>query len=68
MLRIFNFVAIKQGTYNVFHQRVGHISAWVSFCQDPLLPYQRDMPQQQDMQSSNQEGRINFALSAYYNH
>ena len=51
----------------MFHQRVGHISAWVSFCQDPLLPHQRDMSQQQDVQSSNQEGRINFALSAYHN-
>jgi hypothetical protein len=49
-------------------QQTYYIIAWVSFCQDPLLPYQRDMSQQQDVQLSSQEGRIKFAFSAYNTH
>jgi hypothetical protein len=38
------------------------------FCQAPLLPYNPYMSQQLDAQLSNQEGRIQLALSAYNSH
>jgi hypothetical protein len=47
---------------------VDQITEWISFCQDYLLSHQRDMSQQQNAQLSNQEGRIELALSAYNSH
>ena len=54
--------------YNVFYQRAGQPTELVSFCQEHPLAHQRDMPQQQNAQLSNREGRIQLALSAYNNH
>jgi hypothetical protein len=53
---------------NVSHHRVDQPTEWISFCQDYLLPHQHDMSQQQNAQLSNQEGRIELALSAYNIH
>jgi hypothetical protein len=52
----------------VFYYRVGQPIEWVSFCQDYLLSHQRDIPQQQNAQLSNREGRIQLTLSAYTTH
>jgi hypothetical protein len=41
---------------------------WLKNAWQSQLPHQRNMSQQQNAQVSNQEGRIELALSAYNNH
>ena len=55
--------------YNVPHHQAGQPTEWIGFCQDHLLPHERNMAQQQDAQLSRihakwRQGSLHFDVSA----